>query len=167
MEFFDCEWKFNSPIDLGYLVFRTTVHLLSQNSRFGTTEEVFERTNLGFIKFALASLGWQVAAKTLAKYIEIEYQFQNHVSACNQTLDSYTAGYGSVLNFSNLNGLVVERDAQIAERDAQIAERDAQLTNLNQIIAERDAQLLKFEKNKSDIAKAISYSIKEIENFNY
>jgi SAM-dependent methyltransferase len=142
MEFFDCEWKFNSPIDLGYLVFRTTVNLLSQNSRFGTTEEGFERTNLGFIKFALASLGWQVAAKTLAKYIEIEYQFQNHVSACNQTLDSYTAEYGSVLNFSNLNGLVEERDAQIAERDAQIAERDAQ-------IAERDAQIVSIYKSRS------------------
>ncbi len=134
----DEEWELAEAVSIGYIIFRSLLSLINTVSRFGYTESIFPKTQLGFLKAIYKVIGLEINETTLHSYWNMEQRIQAEVSlaSLNQVLP-----FNIPLQFNNLHMVLVERNEQMDCLNHTIAERDKHIDLFNQTLEERDEQI--------------------------
>jgi O-antigen biosynthesis protein len=165
----DKEWLLGSPVELGYLLFRTMLLLFNSVTRFGRHTAQSPMTRYQFIDEAFTAVGFKFAESDLIRYMQIEADIQQTVTGRIASL-GLDWGKDQHLPLLNLSQVFVERDEQvkllqshvgrldmaaaerqihIEKRDIAAAERQTHIEKLDITAAERQTHI-----EKQDIAAA-------------
>jgi len=136
----DREWELVADIELGHLLFRSLLLLLSQVTRFGRSKSGSVMVRKQFVKTVFATLGLEISDENLLRYIQTETAIQERITG-RSAAECLSWGAENALPAHSLNQAVVERDGQIASLNQAVAERDGQIAGLNQAVAERGSQI--------------------------
>ncbi len=133
----DDEWILNGKIEIGYLVFRSALALISTVTKFGRPADDNIKTLYDFIVCNMTSLGWSISDKDIEKWVKFESEIQTEVSSgFVDPLVVMSWLHKSSLPHVNLSQAVSERDGQIANLNQAVSKRDAYIQNLNNTIDE-------------------------------
>lgn len=147
----DTEWTLRAPIELGHLLFRSLLLLLSPVTRFGQNNNEQNLTKQDFIQKGFATLGLDLPQEDLTRYVSLEALIQKQITGRPEQ-DFLVWGAEQQLPLQNIAQALTARDVQI---DRMFAEREAYIVQLNQVLAERNEAT----SNLTEIRRSTSWRI--------
>ena len=145
----DKEWQMESSIEVGHLLFRSLLLLMSSVTRFGRHSSGAGLTRRQFVDGVFAAVGMEPSEDVYERYVALEAEIQQKVSgrAIENFLDWRK---DELLPVSSLTHAVIERDGRITGLHEALAERDVRLDGLNQSLAERDGRIASLNQSISE-----------------
>ena len=123
----DQEWVLDQPIELGYLLFRSFVTLMSLITIFGLHENGLNMTYRQLIDSTLSVIALSIQEEDYVRYINLETQVQNFILNHQKVEENLNVWLMRDLPIFNLSKILFHRDAQIKNLNQEISKLDAQI----------------------------------------
>lgn len=132
----DKEWRLNTHMTVGWLLFRSLLQLLYSITRFGACADEDINTPIRFIETVFKTIGFNVSEEQILSYATLELAVQEEVSGQKLGVNDF---------FEWLRNATFQR----MNLHQAVAERDTQITSLNQAVAQLEAHLNRILSSRS------------------
>ena len=139
----DREWKLAISFELGHLLFRSFIQLLSLVTRFGQHESGESMTRWQFIHRALERAGLAISEIDCVRYIKLESAILDGVTGVSPE-GHLTCWKDEPLSALTLSQVVPEQERQITRLNEALTERDEQITRMLNSMSWRVTKTLRF-----------------------
>jgi glycosyltransferase involved in cell wall biosynthesis/2-polyprenyl-3-methyl-5-hydroxy-6-metoxy-1,4-benzoquinol methylase len=124
--FIDTEWLLNDGIELGHLLFRGLLWMMSGITRYGKNSQNKRYSCIEFIQLAISAVGFVLTKEQIMRFIDIESSVQEKITGGSMQ-ELFEWRMQQELVSDNINQAVDEYVGQIETFNQTIIGQDAQL----------------------------------------
>lgn len=117
----DKEWRFNEPVELGHLIFRSFVFMCDSISRFGRPVDQNVRTTFDVLCSACKAIGLELKQVDIEKYSDLESSIQQNVSGLSAHNFFMTLATKPLLTETQVSA-IQRQEIELAQLSLQISE---------------------------------------------
>ena len=146
----DQEWQLAHPIEVGYLLFRSLLSLMSAVPRFGRPATQMAITNRKFIEGSFNAAGLTPDQGDLERWMTLEAEFQQNVTG--RAIRDYVVWWMEqpVLTGS-LSQAIEERNARLQSLEQTILERNQETADFARTMAESEERIVGLQQLLLDV----------------
>ena len=177
----DQEWALKNQVEVGFLIFRGTLLMMSSITRFGKGQPYSFITRENFILEIFKSLGYAVDAIQITNYLQKEAQIQHEITGLphGKFLEWHPDNFLPIKTFSEIYAETKEysvqvrkdceeqtqaKDRQIIAKDQHIDNLDQQIISKNQNIDNLDQQIIAKDQHIDNLDQQIISKNQNIDN---
>jgi GT2 family glycosyltransferase/2-polyprenyl-3-methyl-5-hydroxy-6-metoxy-1,4-benzoquinol methylase len=147
----DREWQLVEPLEIGFLLFRSFLWLISSVTRFGRPASNEKLTYYQFIDSAFSAAGFRLEDDDYARYISLEAKIQQIVTGRSE--EKFLSWWkDQPLSILNLSQALTERNEQVTNLTHAITKCDEQI---NDLIAEHNEQINNLTVERDAIVRSL------------
>lgn len=154
----DKEWQLIEEIEIGFLIFRSLLLLLSSVTRYGRHASGENITYYQFIEGAFATAGLKLQNDDYARYISLEARIQQDVTG-RITEKFLSWSKDQPLPILNLNQVIAERDREIGQLSHVVSEYDQEIQRLKQSLKHLSSELSHLRAELSAVYRSRSWQL--------